>query len=238
MKLAVIFIGTGEYINFLPSWHQACEEKLVPKVEKKYFVFTDGVMQGVPDNVYAFKQEHLPWPYITLLRFETILKAKNALLDFDYALFLDADTLVTSEIKSEELFTDKKYIGVQHPCHFMQMPPHDRFPGAFETRRESTAGISEGDDTSVYFQGCLWGGKVPYVIEMIEELHRRTKVDLDNDIIAQWHDESQMNKFFSERREDVHVLGPSYAYPEVFTQYCNFESKIVHLAKDNSKYQQ
>lgn len=238
MKLSVIFIGTGEYINFLPSWHQACEEKLVPDVEKKYFVFTDGAMRGVPENVYAFKQEHLPWPYITLLRFETILKAKNALVDFDYVLFLDADTLVTSEISSEELFTDKKYIGVQHPCHFMQMPPHDRSPGAFETRKESTAGIGEGDDTSVYFQGCLWGGRVPYVIEMMEELDRRTKVDLDNDVIAQWHDESQMNKFFAERREDVHVLGPSYAYPEIFTEYCNFDSKIVHLAKDNSKYQQ
>jgi len=46
-----------------------------------------------------------------------------------------------------------------------------------------------------------------------------------------------MNKFFAERREDVHVLGPEYAYPEVFKQACNFEPKIVHLAKDNSEYQ-
>ena len=83
----------------------------------------------------------------------------------------------------------------------------------------------------------MWGGKVPYVLEMIDELSKRTQDDLNRDVIAQWHDESQMNKFFSERREDVHVMGPEYAYPEVFSQYCNFEPKIVHLAKDNSKYQ-
>ena len=46
----------------------------------------------------------------------------------------------------------------------------------------------------------------------------------------------QMNKFFYERREDVHVLPSSFAYPEVFATYCNFEPKIVHLAKENSKY--
>jgi hypothetical protein len=53
-----------------------------------------------------------------------------------------------------------------------------------------------------------------------------------------WHDETQINKYFFEREFDVHTFGPEYAYPEVFDQYCNFEPKIVHLAKDNSKYQQ
>mgnify|MGYP006241708085 FL=1 len=73
---------------------------------------------------------------------------------------------------------------------------------------------------------------------MIRELANRTQFDLDRDVIAQWHDESQMNKFFCERREDVHVMGPEYAYPECFDTFCTFEPKIVHLAKDNSKYQQ
>lgn len=237
MKLAVIFIGTGKYLNFLPSWYEACEEKLVPNTEKKYFVFTDGLLEGSPNNVFLFNQEHLPWPYITLLRFDTILKAKEELLKFDYVLFLDADTLVVDAIGEEELFVNKKYIGVHHPCHFMKMPPHDNFPGAFETDQKSVAGIADNDDTSIYFQGCVWGGKVPYIIQMIEELQKRTQIDLDNNIIAQWHDESQMNKYFSERRNDVHVLGPEYAYPEIFSSYCNFEPKIVHLSKDNSKYQ-
>jgi hypothetical protein len=237
MKLAVIFIGTGKYINFLPKWHQSCEDMLVPNVEKTYFVFTDGQLEGVPDNIIAYHQEHLHWPYITLERFKYIRKASEDFANFNYVLFLDADTMVVDTVTEEELFTDKKYIGVHHPCHYLGFPPHEKHPGAFENRSESTASITKEDDTSVYFQGCLWGGKVPYVIEMLEELDRRTQDDLDRDVIAQWHDESQMNKFFAERREDVHVLPSSFAYPEVFSQYCNFKPKIVHLAKNNSEYQ-
>lgn len=236
MKLSVIFIGTGKYLNFLPNWHKSCEKYLVPNIKKQYLIFSDGELNNPPDNIIPYHQEHLPWPFITLLRFETILKAKSILSESDWVIFLDADMLVVDEVKEEELFSNKKYIGVHHPCHFMGMNPHNTYPGAFETNSKSLACITDKDDTSVYFQGCLWGGKVPNVIDMIEELQERTKDDLSRDVIAIWHDESHMNKFFAERRDEVNVLNPSFAYPEIFSDYCNFESKIVHLAKDNSKY--
>jgi hypothetical protein len=236
MKLAVIFVGTGEYLNFLPSWYDACERYLIPNEEKQYFIFTDGELQEVPDNIILYHQEHLSWPYITLLRWQIVSRAKDIFSNFDYVLFLDADTLIVKQIEVDEIFTDKKYIGVHHPCHFLGMPPHNSFPGAFETDKRSVASVTKDDDTSIYFQGCVWGGKVPYVIEMIEELQRRTQLDLNNDIIAQWHDESHMNKFFIERRDDVHTLPPSFAFPEDFKQYCNFEEKIVHISKNNQQY--
>ena len=236
MKLAVIFIGTGDYINFLPTWYESCEKYLVQKTKKQYFVFTDGELNGTPDNVIPYYQEHLPWPHITLHRWDTVLKAKELLSDFDYVLFLDADMRVVDNVLEEDLFTDKKYIGVHHPCHFLGMEPHTKYPGAFETNSKSCAAITPEDDTSVYWQGCLWGGKVPFVIEMIEELDSRTKNDESRNVIAIWHDESHLNKFYCEQKENVHTLGSEFAYPEVFSDYCKFEPKIVHLAKNNSKY--
>ena len=208
----------------------------MPNIKKEFFVFTDGEMNDAPNNITTISQEHLDWPYITLLRFNIINKAKKELSGFDKVVFMDADTLVVDTISEEAFFSDKPFFGVHHPCHYLKMPPHNQHPGAFETNDKSTAGILSDNDTSVYFQGCLWGGQVPYVLDMISELESRTQKDLDNGIIAQWHDESQMNKFFAERRDDVHVLGPQYAYPEVFKQACNFEPKIVHLAKNNSEY--
>ena len=237
MKLAVIFIGTSKYLNFLPTWYEGCEKYLAPNTEKQYFVFTDGEIDGMPENVNAFSQEHLPWPQITLYRWDTILKAKEALSNFEYVLFLDADMRVVAEVSEEELMTDKKYIGVHHPCHFLGMSPHDKYPGAFETDTKSCASIDPDDDISTYWQGCLWGGRTPYVIDMVDELDKRTKSDWDRNVIAKWHDESQMNKFFIENKEDVHTMGPQYAYPECFEGFCEFERVIVHLAKDNSKYQ-
>ena len=35
---------------------------------------------------------------------------------------------------------------------------------------------------------------------MINGLNRAPQDDLDRDVIAKWHDESQMNKFFAEQR--------------------------------------
>jgi len=237
MNLSVIFIGTGKYLNFLPKWYESCEKYLVPNINKQYYVFTDGELNDVPKNITMFNQEHLSWPYITLLRFDTILKAEELLSKSDWIIFLDADMLPIAEVTEEDLFTDKKYIGVHHPCHFMGMNPHTKFPGTRETNKESLACVSEEDDNSIYFQGCFWGGKVPEVIDMVKELDRRIQEDLKKEIIAVWHDESHMNKFFSERMDDVHVLEPSFAYPESFSQYCTFEPKVIHLSKDNSVYQ-
>ena len=237
MKIAISFIGTGRYLNFLPQYYEYIEENFLPGVEKTILVFSDGEIEGMPDNIKFYHQEHLEWPFITLKRFEIIKKARKEIEDCDWLIFLDADTRVVDRITEEEFFSDKPYFGVHHPCHALKMQPHTEYPGAFETNINSRAGVTEEDDTSMYYQGCLWGGRVPEVLDMIEELDSRVEEDLSNDVIAVWHDERQLNKFYSEVKEDVHLLGPQYAYPEVFQDHCNFDPKIVHLAKDNSSYQ-
>ena len=236
MKVAICFIGTGKYINFLPKYYENIQEYFLPGVEKTFLVFTDG--EGdFPEDIKVYQQEHLEWPYITLKRFEIIQKAKEEIEKNDWFVFIDADALVVDKIEEDEFFdSTKSFFGVHHPCHFLQMPPHNQFPGAFETNSLSLSHVDETDDLSVYYQGCLWGGKVPDVLEMIEELESRVNKDLENDIIAVWHDESHINKYFIENKDLMNTLGPEYAYPEVFAGYCKFEPKIVHLAKDNSKY--
>jgi hypothetical protein len=238
MKVSICFIGTGKYLNFLPKYYQNIHQYFLPNVEKTFLVFTDG--EGdFPEDVKVYKQEHLEWPYITLKRFEIIQRSKKEIENTDWFVFIDADTLVVDTIQFEEFFDQSKsYFGVHHPCHFLQMPPHDNFPGAFETNPLSSACIKENDNLSVYYQGCLWGGKVPDIIKLIDELSHRINEDLNNNVIAVWHDESHLNKFLIEHKENTCTLGPEYAYPEVFDSYCDFKPKIIHLAKDNSKYHQ
>ncbi len=237
MKVAIVFIGTSKYLNFLPKYYENIHENFLPNSEKTFLVFTDG--EGdFPEDIKVYPQEHLEWPYITLTRFGIINRAREEILKNDWLVFLDADTLVVDKVSEEEFFTDKHLFGVWHPCHYLQMPPHNKLPGAFETNSKSLSYVDvEKEMPSIYYQGCLWGGKVPYVLEMIDELQDRVNKDLDNDVVAIWHDESHLNKYFIEHKNDVHTLNSEYAYPEVFSEYCNFEPKIIHLAKDNSKYQ-
>ncbi len=237
MKVAICFIGTGKYLNFLPKYYENVNEYFLPNSQKTFLVFTDGELNDTPSDIIPYYQEHLEWPYVTLKRFEIIQRAKEEIEKNDWFVFIDADALVVDKITEEEFFDDSKdYFGVHHPCHFLGMPPHNQKFGAFETNKKSLSHITENDDLSVYFQGCLWGGKIPDILQMIEELDTRVDEDLKNDVIAVWHDESHINKFFIEHRKNVNILGSEYAYPEVFAEYCNFEPKIVHLAKNNSKY--
>ena len=238
MKVAISFIGTSKYLNFLPKYYENIEKYFLPKSEKTILAFTDGELDETPENLKVFSQEHLDWPYITLKRFEILKKARDIISDQDWFVFIDADALVVDQINEDEFFTDKPLFGVHHPCHFLKMQPHTQSPGAYEQNPKSEAylDLSKGLP-DIYWQGCLWGGQVPQVCAMIDELQARVDRDLKNDIVAVWHDESQINKYFYENQDQVHTFGSEFAYPEVFDQYCNFKPRIVHLAKDNSKYQ-
>ena len=238
MKVAITFIGTNKYLDFLPKYYENIEKYFLPNSEKTIFAFTDGELNDTPDNLKVYHQEHLEWPFITLKRFEIINKARKEIDKHDWLVFIDGDALPVTIITEEEFFTDKPLFGVHHPCHFLGMEPHTQAPGAYDQNPDSEAYV----DTSkglpeVYYQGCFWGGKVPNVCAMIDELEARVNRDLEKNVVALWHDESQINKYFLERLDMVHTYGPEYAFPEVFKDYCQFSPKIVHLAKDNSSYQ-
>ena len=236
MKVAITFIGTNKYLNFLPQYYENIKENFLPNTEKVILVFTDGD-GDFPNDVKYFNQEHLEWPYITLKRFEIINKARSVIEDCDWLVFIDADALVVDKITEEEFFQDKPFFGVHHPCHALGMQPHTTAPGAYDQNKLSEAYVDLSDGLPpVYWQGCFWGGKVPQVCAMIDELEARVNRDLENNVIALWHDESQINKYFLEKGDEVHTFGPEYAFPEVFEEHCDFDPKIVHLAKDNSKY--
>jgi len=246
VKIAIIFIGTSKYLNFLPQYYEKIHTYFLPNTEKKIFVFTEcegdfseDIEVELPEGIKLYSQEHLKWPLITLYRYKIINKARKDIINYDWVIFLDADTLVVDNILEIDFFTDKPLFGVWHPAHYLQLPPHNKCPGSFETNPKSLACIDfDKNSPKVYYQGCLWGGRVPEVLDLIDELENRIDRDLENNVIAIWHDESHLNKYFIEHYDKVNTLGPEYAYPENASSLCNFNPKIIHLAKDNSDYHQ
>ena len=86
----------------------------------------------------------------------------------------------------------------------------------FERNEKSLAYVDYDDQPDdVYVQGCIWGGKVPKVLDMIDELRDRINKDLQNDIIAVVRDESHLNKYRLENIDNFNIIPPSYAKPEI-----------------------
>jgi len=234
-KIAISFFGTGRYLNFLPDWYVSIKENFIANSEKKFIVFTDGNGDW-PDDVIKIPTEHYGYPETFYKTFETLLRSENEVSDCDWFISIDADMKVVDEINYDEFFDDSKdYFGVHHPCHYLGMNPHTKFPGSFDVNLKSKACVTEDMDLSVYYQGCLWGGKIPQVFDMMQQLDEWTREDLSNDIAPVWYEESYFNKFFITNKDRVHTLGPQFAYPEIFSDCCSFEPKMIHLAKDNSR---
>lgn len=257
MKIAINFIGTGNYLNFFPRYYETFMEYFVPECEKDFFVFTDGKLEGeIPNNVKVFfssessnvKKSYYSDRYTLtyhsiggLKRFGEIKKIKEYLLDYDWYVYFDADMYCCSEvIRYEDFFENSKpFFGVQHPCQNPNLCQFVSSSGSklpFERNPNSLACVTvEEQKDDVYLQGCVWGGKIPEVIEMIENLDERILRDLKHEIMTVAHDESYLNRYRIENIEKFHVLSPSFAKPGDYpSDQFKFSAKIIH-SPENKK---
>ena len=103
--------------------------------------------------------------------------------------------------------------------------------GTPETRPQSTAYIHPMDNL-VYYAGGFNGGSSSNFLKMSEQIDRNIDVDSRNGIIAVWHDESHLNKFFTKNKPTT-VLNPSYCYPESWN--LNYDKKLLALDKNHDE---
>lgn len=233
--ITISFIGTKKYKNFFPGFYESINNFFCNDEEKLILVSTDEPEHDFfkVKNVKIKKIEHKEWPYVTLHRFKYLLDFKEEILNSKLFFFIDADLWPSSKIELKEIDPfDKKFVGVQHPGFLNKI-------GTFETNTKSLANIFDNTyDLKIYRQGCFWGGKSESIIEMIEELDRRIDVDSSNGVVARWHDESHMNKYFLERNELVRTLHAGFAQPEKGYEEIRrkFETKMIHLSKRDDDY--
>jgi hypothetical protein len=236
MKCALIFIGTNRYAGFFEGYKSSIDLNFLPDHEKTYFVFTDQPAHPLfkHNDVVVTKIEHESWPYVTLHRFKYMMMVKDKLAEYDYVFFVDADLWACQQITDAHLLDhEKPLIGVQHPGFFGKI-------GTFETNTKSRANIFDGHYNLLHYrQGCFWGGKSFELLKLVEELEKRIDLDLQDDVVAIWHDESHLNKYMLENNHDVFTLHPGFAQPQD-EGYENiremFPTMMVHLKKDLKEF--
>lgn len=201
MKIAILYICTGKYGIFWKDFYKSCEKNFYPEYQKHYFIFSDDqniILQGkTHENVDVFFQRVAGWPYDTLMRFNSFCCIQDLLKSYDYCYFWNANTLIIKEINEKIIplpNKEKEIVLWRHTTCF-----DDEFGEKFQPERNpmSTAYIAEGEKCHPY-GGGFFGGTSCGFIKMSIELRNRIKIDLENEIIAIWHDQSHIEKYGTE----------------------------------------
>lgn len=225
MKIAILYICTGNYKIFFKNFYESCEKYFFPGTPKIYFTWTDSEDKYFnKKNIILKKQNKIGWPYDTLLRYRFFKDIENDLINFDYIFFFNANMLLKSTIKNEILSgkMGNELVGVLHPGYIGVVGP-------FEKNINSAAYIPENRLDSPYFQGCFFGGSRNEMIRLINSCSTSVDTDLKNEIIAVWHDESHLNKYF--QSIPPKKLNSTYAWPESIS----INEKVFMIQLDKSK---
>ena len=217
-KIGLCIMATGRYDRFVGPLINSARNHFCTQHDVTYFVFTDGNIPKAKD-IIRISQGRLGWPLDTLKRFEVYASAKDRLMKMNYLYALDADMLFTGAVGNEILAT---LVGTQHPGFVNHR-------GAYEKNRKSLAyvGSKEG---SIYYAGGFWGGTTSEFLLLCDKLTCAINQDLTHGIIAVWHDESHLNRYFI-NRPPTKILDPSYCYPE--NKKLPFQRRLIALDKNH-----
>lgn len=235
MKIAILYICTGKYKIFWKDFYISCEEHFIKEFRKEYFVFTDSEKIDFEDdnsNIHRIYQNNLGWPKNTLLRFEMFKKIKEKLKDFDFIFFFNANIVFTKKITGKEFLpVNNDLLLVKHPGYY-KFPKNILYPFLpLERNNQSLAFVPYNKKTH-YYMGGINGGKGINYIKLIEQLSKNIKIDLNNNIIAKWHDESHLNSYVIDKNKKI--LSPNiYGFAQNGKNLLNKEAKIIILDKNN-----
>ena len=222
MKIGLLIISTNKYIRFLQPLITSADKFLLKNQEVTYFVFTNEDVELFTErNVVKINVEHKDWPWMTLGRYKIFNESRKELSEMDYLFYSDADMKFVSEV-GDEIISER--VATQHPGFYGSK-------GTPETNPNSLAYIDPNDQNQ-YFAGGFNGGTSEEYLKMAKNLADNIDIDFKNGIIAKWHDESHMNRYFFDNTP-TKILNPSYCYGE--SMNIPFDKKLIALDKNHEE---
>ena len=213
LKIGFCMVATNKYICFTKPLIESCRKFFLPEHQKTFFVFSDteeivgsdlfaDIKKSFGSDVIFSHQEHMPWPYPTLKRFEIYARHAKLFEDMDYIFAIDSDMRFVGVVENKVL---SDLVGTRHPGFLTKKGPR-------EQNKLSTA-YERKFKNHPYFCGGFYGGKKENFLNLCKQLANNVNQDLKNKIIAVWRDETHLNAYFS-RNPPTRILTSSYCYPE------------------------
>jgi histo-blood group ABO system transferase len=225
MKICILTIATNKYIQFVERLLDNIEENFLNGHEIQCLLFTDHEVE-TSENVRVCQIDHEPWPMPTLKRYNYFVKEKEFISQFDYCFYFDVDMGLVDKV-GDEVLSD--LVATMHPYQSFY-PKEQR---SYDRNAASLAYVPVGEEGENYYAG---GGSTKRFLEMAEVLADRVTRDLENGVVALWHDESQMNRYLIDNPPTL-SLTPSYCFAE--EQMSNpdypYKPKIIALKKNHNE---
>lgn len=229
-KIGIYYLCTGPYVLFWEDFFTTFEKNFLPNTEKHYYVFTDSDSVYAQDQchrIHTYKLSKLPWPLVTLFRFDTFLSVREDVADCDYLMFSNANVVCENIVTEEEFLPDtskgQELAFTAHPGYYRTKKYHV----PYDRNRKCLAYIPYNQGGN-YVIGAMFCGTKDAFLKMSEVLKYRIEEDLKKNVIARWHDESHINRFIV-GKEDYKLLSPAYCYPVGFE--LPVERKICGVSK-------
>ena len=228
MKICILTIATNKYIQFVERLYNNIDENFLNGHEIECLLFTDHDVE-TSDNVKVSQIEHEDWPMPTLKRYNYFVKEKEHISKFDYCYYFDIDMGIVDKV-GDEVLSD--LVATMHPYQTFYSK-NDR---SYDRNPNSSAYVRYGEEGPNYYAGGFNGGSTKEFLKMSEVIAERVTKDLEKDIIALWHDESQMNRYMIDNPPSL-SLTPSYCFAEelINNPSYQYEPKIIALKKDHDE---
>jgi histo-blood group ABO system transferase len=222
MKIGLLVIATNKYLQFLQPFISSADEWFCKNHEITYFIFSNEEVNIKSNrNIKIKKVEHKPWPWMTLGRYKIFYESFEELSKMDYLFYSDVDMRFCDFVGDEIL---SQRVATQHPGYFERR-------GTPETNPLSLACVRY-DEKMQYFAGGFNGGSSEEYLKMAKRISNNIDIDTLNNIIAIWHDESHMNRYFIDN-PPTKILSPSYCYGEGMK--IPFIPKLISIDKNNAE---
>lgn len=222
MNVGLLIICTNKYIRFLTPLIESADKFFLKNQSVTYFIFTDKEVELETNrNLVVIPTEHKEWPWMTLGRYKLFSDNSDKLSEMDYLFYCDVDMLFVDVVGNEIL---GERVGTIHPGFLGGR-------GTPETNPKSLACVFLYERIS-YFAGGFNGGSSKEYLLMSKRLSKNIELDYQNGIIAIWHDESHLNRYFINNKPTV-ILEPSYCYPESWN--LPYQKKLLALDKNHKE---
>lgn len=202
-SVGLCIMATGKYVYFVEPLIRSADRFFLPGHLCTYFVFTDRI-NDLPKHphIVPVYQKRLGWPYDSMMRMAVYLQHKELFNSMDYLFACDADMKFVDYVGGEILH-DR--VGTLHPGFVNKRGSYDQNP-------QSKAYVNPHEGTH-YFAGGFYGGSHDNFINLLEAVSTNIQEDLSRNIVALWHDESHLNRYFIDHKPTC-MLNTSYCYPE------------------------